>query len=117
MTPQDQAKAFLFRVFERVEHGDPLHRTWLKQELLLFVDELTQLIEPPTLRAPSQTPGIKDGGDLDWAAAKKAAEAIIHHCDSAWFQPPEATSMHQARVMKVCEALSTIVDALRIRKA
>lgn len=55
------------------------------------------------------------GSELDWTAARAAAERIIARCDDAAFTAPEETTVLQARIQLVCEELDKIVAALRIR--
>lgn len=118
MTAQERARAFLTRMFEALAHGDPKHREWLKQELMKFETELTALtldVAPSIATAPRYSK-IKDGGDLDWMTAERAARSIVKQCEAAQFAPPEATSMHLGRIELVCAALNSIVDSLRIRR-
>lgn len=59
---------------------------------------------------------IKDGRDLDWDMARKAAEAILKQCNDAAYCPPEAMDIHIMRVDYVCQAMDAIADALKLRK-
>lgn len=65
---------------------------------------------------PKSNPVITSGAEIDWAAAHKAALAIVKQYDDAGYLPPEALDIHQMRISYVCVALDTIVDALRIRR-
>jgi hypothetical protein len=58
---------------------------------------------------------IKSGSALDWEMAKKAAEHIVKMCEDAFYVPPEAVGQHTAYVAKVCGAMDSIVDALKLR--
>lgn len=57
---------------------------------------------------------LSDARQLDWAAAKKAAERIARICEDARFTAPEALDVHRGKVALVCEQLDAIVKALRI---
>lgn len=59
---------------------------------------------------------IKSGTELDWTLVRNAADAIRKQAEDAGYTPPEAVDIHQVRIGRVCVALDTIVDALKIER-
>lgn len=57
---------------------------------------------------------IADARDLDWAAAKAAAERVIRICEDAGFTAPEALDILRGKVQLVCMEMDQIVAALHI---
>jgi hypothetical protein len=60
---------------------------------------------------------IKSGSELDWRMALMAAQDIVKQCEDAQYTPPEAVTQHTMRVKRVCTALNSIVDALKLQHA
>lgn len=69
--------------------------------------------------APKKRDGdqpLRSGNEIDWSAAEKASKAIVKQIEDAGFDPPEAMDKHQYRILRICEAMNTLVDALRLRQ-
>lgn len=57
---------------------------------------------------------LADARDLDWPAAKLAAQRIIRICEDAGFTAPEALDVLQGKIALVCVELNGIAAALLI---
>jgi hypothetical protein len=58
---------------------------------------------------------ISSATELNWTAARAAAQRIADLCNDAGFAAPEDTDTHIARVRDVCDQIYAIVAALKIR--
>lgn len=57
---------------------------------------------------------LTDSRQLDWGAAKRAAQSILKACDDAAYTAPEALYAHREHIVKVCSAMDEIAKALCI---
>jgi hypothetical protein len=60
---------------------------------------------------------LTDSKQLDWAAAKVAAERIARICSDAAYTAPEALLIHGQRLAKVAEQMTRIAAALILTRA
>jgi hypothetical protein len=57
---------------------------------------------------------LTDARQLNWSAARDAAQRIIKRCDDASFTAPEALDVIRAQIQAVADDLNTIAAALLI---
>lgn len=57
---------------------------------------------------------LTDPKQLDWAVAREAAERILTVCDNAGFTAPEDLEVHRRHIVRVCEQINVLVEALCI---
>lgn len=61
-------------------------------------------------------PKIKSGNELDWDMVRKAANGILKAAYDVQFKAPDDLEGHMLYVSRVCQAMNSITDALKLRK-
>lgn len=61
------------------------------------------------------TAKLTSTAQLDWTAARAAAQRIVRICDDAGFTAPEAVDLHLAKVVEVTERMNDVARNLLIK--
>lgn len=61
-------------------------------------------------------PVLTDARQLNWTAAREAAQRIIKRCDDAGFTAPEALGVIRTQLAAVATDMNVIAEALLLRK-
>lgn len=89
--------------------------THLKIDTLGISLGVQSVTTPADVSTPAVTRKLADARQLDWEAARTAAQRILRICDDAFFVAPEALDVFQGKIALVCEQMNAIVKALCIR--